>query len=170
MLRLRKVGSLAQDSESPPPTGLSFQHPLALQPGGEPSLLCRPQEPFFLWKPDLLPSSSAPPGLASWGAPNSHLTYLRPGPSLRPLLGLIHFSLSPRPARWISPIFHPSHLGPCQGRAVSSRLFNMCEAICQNSAPTPHQGGGQLHGETAPASVSWPSWGGITPGLVVRHF
>lgn len=116
---------------------LSFQHPLALQPGGEPSLLCWPQEPFFLWKPDLLPCSSAPPGLASWGAPNSHLTYLRPGPGVRPLLGLIHFSLSPRPARWISPIFHPPHLGPCQGRAVSSRLFNMCEAICQNSAPPP---------------------------------
>ena len=104
---------------------------------GSPACCSSPQEPFFLWKPDLMPSSSAPPGLASWGAPNSHLTYLRPGPSLWPLLGLIHFSLSPRPARWISPIFHPSHLGPCQGRAVSSRLFNMCEAICQNSAPIP---------------------------------
>lgn len=54
---------------------------------------------------------------------------------LQPLLGLVHFSLSPRPARWISSIFHPSHLGPCQGYAVSSLLFNMCQAICQNSGP-----------------------------------
>lgn len=48
MLRLRKVGSLAQDSESPPPTGLSFQHPLALQPGGEPSLLFQPTGTLLL--------------------------------------------------------------------------------------------------------------------------
>lgn len=54
---------------------------------------------------------------------------------MRPLLGLIHFFLSRSPARWISPIFHPSHLGLHQGCAVPSILFNMCEAICQNSGP-----------------------------------
>lgn len=39
------------------------------------------------------------PGPASQRAPNSHLTYLRPVSSAQPLLGLIHFSLSLRPAR-----------------------------------------------------------------------
>lgn len=74
-------------------------------------------------------------GQVSQGAVNSRLTYLRLGPKAQPLLGLIHFSLSLRPAKRVSPIFHPSPLGPRRGCAMSSPLFNMCEAICQNSGP-----------------------------------
>lgn len=77
---------------------------------------------------------------------------------MRPLLGLIHFFLSPRPARWISPIFHPLLLGPCQGCAVSFLLFNMCEAICQNSGPcaTPVPTPGTREETSFEARQCWP--------------
>lgn len=135
-LKIRKVRSLAQDPEPPSPQSSLSRSPwlstLALGTQNRAGW-CRPQDVFLAAEsPALLPCSL---GQASHGAMNSRLTYLRLGPHVQPLLGLIHSSLSPRSAKRSSPIFHPSRLGPCQGCAVSSPLFSMCEAICQNSGP-----------------------------------
>lgn len=158
-LRLRKVRSLAQDS-APPPTGLSFPKPLALHPGTwclDLSCWSQPWAPFP-WKLSLLPGSSAPQGLPphpQQGAVNSDWTYLRRGPSVQALLGLTHFSLSPRPTRWTSPIFHASHLGP-----YGALRCHLSSLICVRPfvtilAPEPQWlQGDQLQGKLASASVT----------------
>lgn len=126
--------SLAQGSEPRAPQA-SFPKPLAVHPGTqglEPGLR-------------VLPGSRLP---GDWPPKGPRVPI---GPDLQPLLGLIHFSLSPRPTRWVGPIFHASHLGPGQGCAVSSLSLNMCEPFVRTLAPEPQAQ------DSRAASVSRPS-------------
>lgn len=161
-MRLRKVGSLAQDSGPPPPTCLSFQQPLALRLAWSPGC----------WSPTgtFLPLKARPPALLL-SSPQASLSRGTQFP----------FDLFKAGARCATPVRSDPFLLVTEARKTDQPHFSslasgglaravQCHLSClicvrpfvKILPPAPHQGGGQLHGKTAPASVSWPSRRGRT--------